>query len=175
MTETPRDSKKPNDQKPKFRFSFGYIVLILLGITIFNTFLPSQRPDSVPYSQFKTQVKQGAFEKVWLTSQFVVGDLKGDSSVTDAEGKKALFSGAKTISSRRPTEDRALLELLDETGVPYEVRVENTAFRDFLLTWILPLGLMFLLWSFLFKRMGPGTEVLKFGKNKSHSLSGYAT
>jgi cell division protease FtsH len=70
-------------------------------------------------------------------------------------------------------DDPDFIELLDARGVEYyAIPTNNSPLLGFLLSWILPLGLMFVLWRFLFKRMGGmGQNVLSFGKNRAQIVA----
>jgi cell division protease FtsH len=62
--------------------------------------------------------------------------------------------------------DPDLVKELDESKVDYTGRHENR-FLSSLLSWILPLGIFFLIWRFAMKKMGPGMGVMSFSKSKA--------
>ncbi len=82
----------------------------------------------------------------------------------------------KTVADKLPTEfifrtvrveDPKLVEDLEAAKVEF-VGVRPGFLSQFLLSWILPLGLMFLLWSFLSRRLGmAGQAAMSIGKNKA--------
>ncbi len=55
---------------------------------------------------------------------------------------------------------------LDEQKVNYSGFYESK-FLSTILSWILPIGLFFLIWRFAMKRMGPGMGVMSFSKSKA--------
>ncbi|MEZ6097839.1 MAG: ATP-dependent zinc metalloprotease FtsH [Pirellulaceae bacterium] len=64
-------------------------------------------------------------------------------------------------------EDPKLVEELEAAGVRYE-GVRPSFLSNLLLAWILPLGLMFLLWTFLSRRLGAaGQAVMNIGKSRA--------
>ena len=146
-------------------------MLGLGALLLFNLFNPPARPDKTSYSEIKQKIKDGAFKKVFITNSYVIGELKpkeGTEEQTKQKQNSFLKVAPPSLSAVRLVDDQDLLKLLDDNGVDYEFKVQNTAFRDFLLTWVLPIGLMVLLWSFLLRRMGgPGSEVMRFGKSKT--------
>lgn len=151
--------------KPKkFKSPIGVLPLILGALVLFSLFAPNDRPDNTPYSTLKEKIASGAFEKVTITDTHVVGELKANPSTS--QNPRKWYELPPSLSATRLEPDQKLIELLDAHKVPYEYKVQNNAFRDFILSWILPLGLMFLLWNFLLKKMGPGSEMMRFGKNK---------
>ncbi|HMQ10320.1 MAG TPA: ATP-dependent zinc metalloprotease FtsH [Oligoflexia bacterium] len=160
-----KNKKSPNPKRSPMQF-----LLIGLGLLlVINLFMSPSRPDKIPYSEFKTKIKEGAFKRVYFSDPYVVGELKEG---VEHESKFTAPSWMKiepSLSAVKVAEDKSLIELLDQQQIPYEHKIQNRAFRDFLLTWILPLGLMFFLWTLFMKRMGggPGSEIMRFGKSKN--------
>ena len=63
-------------------------------------------------------------------------------------------------------DDPDLVKELDEHKVDYSGHYESK-FLSSILSWILPIGIMFLIWRFAMKKMGPGMGVMSFGKSKA--------
>jgi len=169
MPQTNRNPKQP----PKRKMSLmSWIFLGIAAIFLFNILLPQQRLDKIPYSDFKELLRSGAFQSVELNDRMVVGLLKPEfkekRDPNSKEQKILNWAGVPdTKSALRPQDDQLLLKALDESKVRYEYKPENTALRDIFISWIFPMILIVALWGFLFRRMGPGTEVMTFGKSKS--------
>ncbi len=165
------NTKKRKPIQKRFRFSIGYLAVGLGAILLFNLFNPPPRPDVTSYSDIKQKIKQKEFKRIFLTEEYIIGELAKDPQASQdekqASGFKSFFRSKNSLSALKPANDPELLKLLDEIGTPYEIKRESTGFRDFLTTWILPFGLMVLIWSFILRRMGPGPEIMKFGKSKS--------
>ena len=64
-------------------------------------------------------------------------------------------------------EDPKLLEDLQSHGVNYRGEFGSSWLQNFLLNWIIPFGILVLLWGFIFRRMGGGAGVLNVGKSKA--------
>ncbi len=166
---------KPPPKGPtrRFRSPMTYVMLAVAAVLLFNLFNPPDRPDKIPYSEFKQKIRDKAFVGVVLTDKYAIGNLPEKKKPAPKAGEKeqkgfgSWFEVPPSLSSLRPTQDESLIKLLDETGTKYEVRVENNALRDFLLTWILPMVLIFFVWGFFLRRMGPGTEIMTFGKART--------
>ncbi len=157
------DLKRPKASKNKI---FPNIIWIGLGLfLLFNLLNPPKRPDQITYSEFKEKIAGGAFAKVQITEGLVIGELK--SQATASDDKPSLFNPPNTHSSTILMNDQELIKLLDQHKTAYEFKIQNNFLRDFLLSWVLPIGLMFLLWNFMFRKMGPGSSIMSFGKNKS--------
>lgn len=64
-------------------------------------------------------------------------------------------------------DDPKLVEDLEKAGVEF-VGVRPSLLSQFLLSWILPMGIMFLLWTMLSRRLGSaGQAVMNIGKSKA--------
>ncbi len=63
-------------------------------------------------------------------------------------------------------DDPNLVKELDEHKIDYSGRYESKLLGS-ILSWVLPLGIMFLIWRFAMKKMGPGMGVMSFGKSKA--------
>jgi cell division protease FtsH len=71
-------------------------------------------------------------------------------------------------------EDPDLIKDLNASGVSYRGDISGNWLRDFLLTWILPLAVLMLIWSFVFRRMGSGgagETFMSFGKSRAKIYS----
>jgi cell division protease FtsH len=111
----------------------------------------SGRVETIPYSQFKQYVDEGTIDSVIIGPDSIRGTLKG--------------TPVREFTAVR-VDDLDLVKVLDERGVGYSGQYENK-FLSGLLSWILPLGIFFLLWRFAMKKMGPGMGVMSFSKSKA--------
>jgi cell division protease FtsH len=66
-----------------------------------------------------------------------------------------------------PLRNDDLLKLLEEHGVTFRAEVESHWLRDFLDNWLLPIGIMVIIWAVIMRRMGQGPGVLNIGKSKA--------
>jgi len=132
-----------------------YFLMFLALISLFRMF-SAQPAEEIKYSRFKTLLAEKQVKDVVITGENIRGMLK--------EGDKEKPFVAVRI------EDPDLIKSLEAAGVSYEGRVTDTWLKDLLLTWILPLVLLVVIWSFLFRRMGaggPGETFMSFGKSKA--------
>jgi cell division protease FtsH len=134
---------------------YGLIALaIILSIQFANPFQPTE----ISYSEFLSRLNAGEVAKVTVTETQIEGTYQ-------AEDGEASF-----VTSRIPnTDDQELIDLLTTQGVEFSGRIENTFWRDFLLTWILPLGLIVFIWFFVFRRLSRrigGASPMSFGQSK---------
>ncbi len=143
----------------KFNFSIWYLVVVLLALFVAQAFLGGQHNLLVPYSQFKQMIADGKLSHVVITQEKIYGEARMDSAGTTAE---------KSFETNR-VEDPDLVKQLEEKGIPFEGRQESDWWKGFLLAWVLPFGIIFLLWSFFLRRMGGGGagSVMSFGKSRA--------
>jgi cell division protease FtsH len=135
-----------------------YLILALLFVSMFRLF--SEPPtEDIPYSAFKTLVAEKKVKDVVITRDHIRG-----VRVPDKGGDKE-----KPFAVVR-VEDNELVKNLDASGLPYRGEISDNWLRDFLLTWILPLAVLILIWSFVFRKMsagGPGETFMSFGKSRA--------
>ena len=86
-----------------------------------------------------------------------------------------LFGSAKAEEDKVKREfvvtrvdDRDLVQNLNSHNVEYSGKIESNWLGNFLANWIIPLGIIFVIWTLLFRRMGKGSSgVLNIGKNRA--------
>jgi cell division protease FtsH len=123
----------------RWRFSLIYILLGILVIYLLQTALVPG-PTQIEYSQFLRYVDQGRVESVSISATTIQGTLDDGSS----------FSTDHLID----VEDPDLLPTLRQQGV--EIEFQNPSGWVSLLSWIAPILILVLVWSFLFRRMAGG-------------------
>lgn len=166
-SKPPRKDSGPFGGLP-IKFSFSYIIVTLMMVSLFNYLLFRTDNTLVPYSTFKEKVESGEIKRVEIDLNYYTGyadakSLEPSSPVPAAAKPGAVF---KTV----PVSDPQFTALLDEKGVVYAASPrEGNAVLSFVLNWILPFGLMFFVWRFVMKRVqgGGNSNVLAFGQNKA--------
>jgi cell division protease FtsH len=150
--------RRPRKKMPmRMRFSLGYfIVTLLLMILIQNLFL-TETIQRIPYSEFKEFLRSGKVESVTLGQDDLRGLLK--------EGQESALGGTRLFSTVR-VEDPDLVNELEQQGVKYSGRYENTWVTT-LLSWVVPIVIFFGIWSLIFRRMSPGGTVMTIGRSKA--------
>ena len=151
----------------QFKFSIGYVVVMLVAVALLNFFIFQSDNTVIPYSVFKDKVRSGEIKRIEMEQAFYTGYLQAEGK----PGARILPQTARgpSIYKTVPVYDPTFTALLDEKGVVYaSVSREGNAVLSFILNWILPLAFMFIIWRVLFKRIGnPGGNVLAFGQNKA--------
>lgn len=67
-----------------------------------------------------------------------------------------------------PLTDPTLLEDLQQHGVTYQGKIESHFFSHLIGNWLLPFGILFLVWGWIMRKMGRGGPgFLNVGKNRA--------
>ena len=110
--------------------------------------------ETISYSQFKQYVAEGSLSDLIVSPDTITGTLKGKEKKPDEE----------FITVR--VDDPGLVADLDAHKVGYSGHYDSK-FLSSVLSWVIPLGIFFLIWRFAMKKMGPGMGVMSFGKSKA--------
>jgi cell division protease FtsH len=106
----------------------------------------------IPYSQFLQYLEQDQVDKVVVTENLINGTLKIND---EKSGKPREFV---TV----PLANNELAQLMEKHGVEYTVRHE-THWLGSVLSWVVPFALLFLLWSWMGKKMSGAGGFLNVG------------
>jgi len=175
---------RPTEKRP--RVSPWIYVAILAGLLVANMYFLSQAdPNEIEYGRFLEIIRQGYVAEVVIVDDAYVRGLYTQEAVDQGlvepgQPPKTLFSENDETARRRfvtvKPDDHELTTFLEnynasalesgDTPVDYGARRDENWMAG-LLTWMIPLGLIVLLWLFLLRRMNPGQQILNIGKNKA--------
>src|SRR5262245_48495826 len=116
-----------------------YSAVILAGIWVFQSVSHTDR--SIPYSRFRDLIARDRIVDVKLGSSKITGHFKRGDDVVEFE------------TNQLPNEDRELVTDLRTHNVKIESQPDNPTV-GILLTYVLPFGLIILVWFWMFRRMG---------------------
>jgi cell division protease FtsH len=163
---TPRFNPRGGDRRGQRQLTgrqssplwYGLAFLILLGVAQMYYLAPAGK--TIPYSEFKSLLKNGQVAEVTIGDQALRGTLKQD--VTGSDGK-----ATRQFSTTR-VEDPKLTEELEAKNVKYTGEVANHWLPDLLISWILPLIFIVAMWG-LFMRRVSGAEggVMSFARSRA--------
>jgi cell division protease FtsH len=130
-----------------------YVLGFLLLMALAQTWLLAPTGRQITYSEFKTAIRGGQVAEVVISEQTIRGTYKAE------------VNGSRNFSTAR-IEDPKLLEELDATSVRYTGEFVSRWLPE-VIGWVIPILLLFALWSFFFRRMG-GAEggVMSFARSK---------
>ncbi|WP_038073634.1 ATP-dependent zinc metalloprotease FtsH [Treponema sp. C6A8] len=154
--------KKSNKRRGDGRFPFWPILLVILfGLAVMDMFVFSKSDGLIDYSDFRAMVENGQIISVEIGENYFVG--YGPERVSDNNSApKGIQLFPVTQKTGRVYKTAAVLmgnfiELLDSKGVRYKFVVkQNSYLMQLLINLIIPFGIIFLMYFFLFRKMGGG-------------------
>ena len=151
----------------QFKFSLGYIVVLIVFMTLFNYVFLTKANPTIDFSEFKKKIETGEIKRVELDNNYYTGYTSATKDQTDLLTRRyaAPQAGYRTV----PVYDPEFVKLMDQKGVSYyAVSQEGNAMINFVFSWVLPFIIFFVIWRFFMKRIGNmGGNVLSVGQNKA--------
>ncbi|MBM4078334.1 MAG: ATP-dependent metallopeptidase FtsH/Yme1/Tma family protein [Planctomycetes bacterium] len=140
--------------KEPLRFSLWYIIIAVIALTVVQNYFLAPKIKDITYSEFKANVREGKVIecRVMQGEGMITGKLRED-------GNEVKFITAMVY-------DPDLVKELDAKGVKYAGQYGDTWLKNFILAWVLPMGLLILVWWLLFRRMGPARTAMSFGRSR---------
>jgi cell division protease FtsH len=176
------------NEKKRFRFSIGYVILafwvILVLQQIFGSYL---QPNRIAYSDFKQAVAASKIDDVAIGATTIRGRFKVEAGKAEAESPPAAgtppppthgpFPRAPGAAPPAPVgrpfdtvrvEDPELLHDLQRHGVRISGVVESTFWKD-ALSWLLPIALFVGFWAVVMRRVGQAGQngFMTVGRSKA--------
>ena len=155
-----KDKKKKNNGKKKMPF-WPILLLTLFVVAMAEFFIFPKSEDLIDYSDFKEKIERGEIKSVVISDSYFIGYGTVFETQTEAKGIK-LFN-APTVKSAVQYKTSAVLtqsflDFLEENNIHYKFAAkQNNWFLQLLLNLIVPFGLIFLMYFFLFRKMGGGS------------------
>ena len=142
------------DKNKRTQFSIFYVAAGLLLVLGLQWFLGGGTSTDVAYSDFKKALSQGKVQDLSV-------------SPTDIQGTMVSPSGQAIAFHTMRVDEPDLVKQLGDKGVKFTGRTQGS-FLGGILSWILPIGIMFVLWNLFMSRMGAGGQgVLSIGQSKA--------
>ena len=143
-----------------------YLVIIVLAITVVNTFFASANaPEELTLDDLESRIRDGQVVSVVIKqkSNVVVGELV----------ENALPSGGTSFKTPYPDGyEEELTRLLLANASDVQTDPENPSAIQWFLTTILPYVLIFGLFIFIFMQLqGGGNRVMSFGKSRAKQVT----
>jgi cell division protease FtsH len=149
-------------RKRQIRFSTAYLILGFLALYLFQIFVAQPQPRRLAYSEFLDEIRAGRLAEVNLTSTELIGVLKEDA---------AKQKGVKVLTATRlpGIDESPLVKELESQRVKVTGTIQvRSWWTDFLLSWIFPLALLFMFYSYGMWRVGQGPgSPLSLGKARA--------
>ena len=158
---------------------------VFLGVHLLWNWTPGGGQE-VEYSRFLDQVNQGLVKNVEIINGTRIEGTYAKSAVQSGKvepadpGSDLLGNPASGEERRRftttKTDDHDLTDFLREYNesagssgqeVAFSARQEENWLGN-LLVWLIPIGLLVVLWLYFMRKMSPGSQVLNIGKSKAN-------
>ncbi len=155
-----KNKNKKNNGKKKLPF-WPILLLTLFVVAMAEVFLFPKNDDLIDYSDFKEKIERGEIKSVVISDSYFIG--YGNVIETKAEGKGLKLFNAPSVKSAVQYKTSAVLtqsflDFLEENNIHYKFAAkQNNWFLQLLLNLVVPFGLIFLLYFFLFRKMGGGS------------------
>ncbi len=134
-----------------------FYVMVMMGSLWFWSGARQMTQEEIPYSEFLQHLDKAEVKEATLSDGIITGTL----SEIDPKTHKP-----REFVTERP-EDDALAQLLAQHGVKFSVVHQTHWLIDLLRGWVLPFGVLFLLWSWFARRLA-GRGLLNLGANRVH-------
>lgn len=175
------DPRQFRPQQSPFKWSplLVYILVMMGLVWLWQSAVSRSAYREIPYGEFKQYLRQGAVTNAILSPDVIYGQITSGASV--AEGKtnttnevagNKQSAASKGFSFRTVrVDDPDLVKELEAARVDFSgVRPSGTA--ALLLGWVVPIGLLVLVWFFISRRIrGAGESILSFGKSRARLVA----
>lgn len=161
-SESKKDDESPKNNKGKKRFPFWPILVLALIVVAVVEFLMVSKSDGlIDYSEFRNKVESGEIVYVELGEDTITG-YGPVLSTSEQTGKGLQLFSVQPQETRVQYRTKAVLmqsfiDVLDKKGVQYKfITKQNNVFLQLLINLIFPFGIIFLMYFFIFRKMGGG-------------------
>jgi cell division protease FtsH len=171
------------------RFSLIYYIVIFSGLVLLQGLFFGADARELDYNEFLNEIAEGKVEAVVITDREITGRFKKPDAKPDAKPGEPSDHKTEIDVPSKPTpwrlrweevkaeqarvfvvvrlDDPNLIQTLHQSKVDFRGQVENNFFKNLFLNWVLPFGLLFVVWGFIVRRMGGGPSALNIGRNKA--------
>ena len=155
-----KPEKKKSEPKPQASLLL-WMVVALVSLWFWQEVFVQSLVTTIPYSEFKQKVQSSEVVRCQIRETEIIGQIQ-----PEGKGEDDSFS-FRTVR----VEDPELVKQLTEKDVTF-LGKRPGMLSNFLANWVLPLLLLFMLWSFLARRFtSAGSSLLAFGKSKARLVA----
>lgn len=157
-----KGDNKPSGNGPQKGPPFWTILLVLAGVLIAVNMMFSSKPtDLIDFSEFRNLIDQGQIVRVELGENYFTGYTSHSAGASQPSRFGFMGMSLETESGGVYRTSGVLMEgfieFLDEKGVDYKfVTRQNNYLIQLLLNLVIPFGFIFLMYFFIFRKMGGG-------------------
>lgn len=154
-----KDKKNKNGKK---KLPFWPVLLItLFAVAMAEFFLFPKSDDLIDYTDFKAKIERGEIKSVVISDSYFIGyGTVIETNTGSGKGFKLFNVPSAKASVQYKTSavlTQSFLDFLEQNNIHYKFAAkQNNWFLQLLLNLIVPFGLIFLMYFFLFRKMGGG-------------------
>src|SRR5215831_10034939 len=194
-----RDSQKPGDPKRRPSVWTGplwYLPLMLILLWLWQSAVTQFAYKTIPYSEFKERLRKGGISECVVKETTIEGAFRptpapntpehSTNAVVKTTNAHAITTNAAEVAknnhqaepAEKPVyfrtvrvEDKDLVSDLEAARVSFRGE-RPSLLSQFMVAWLLPIGVMILIWIFISRRMGSaGESILSFGKSRARLVA----
>jgi cell division protease FtsH len=166
--------------------SYWYLPIMLLILWAWQSAVMQFAYHTIPYSEFKDRVRKGEITECTIKETTIEGSSKPKSGTEPAvDSTNIVAEKPATNPATSPNaagkndfffrtvrvEDPNLVKDLEAANVKF-LGERPSILSQLVLSWIIPIGIMVLLWTFISRRMGKaGESILSFGKSRARLVA----
>jgi cell division protease FtsH len=163
----------PKDKKYRPSPVWLFLATISLVVLVQNL-ISSPHVEVISYSQFKSLVKKALINDLVIRETTIDGNLQGGAAKEIFPPDKLKELSPDVLASKKllpfqtvRVEDPALTAELENAKIPFKGEVTSN-WLPTILSWVVPVALFFLMWSYLGRKMGAGSGgLMQIGKSKA--------
>ena len=172
---------KGGAKPPRWASPLWYLPIMFLLLWLWQSAVTQFAYRNIPYSEFKEYLQHREVLKCVIREDDIQGEIQpknANRSEATPSATTNATAAAKAAPSTKPflfrtvrVEDPKLVDELQSAGVNFQG--ERPGFMSqILVSWLVPIGIMVLLWSFIGRRLGSaGESILSFGKSKARLVA----
>jgi cell division protease FtsH len=169
--DRPEDGRVPSVRP----LMFWYLLMTLMLLWLWQDAARQVAFRTIPYSEFKSRLARGEVSECTVEQDEITGKVTSKPATGAASADKKVGTEAPFSFRSVRIEDPKLVEDLEKAGVEFS-GVRPGVLSQFLWAWLLPIGVIALLWWTLARRVGAaGESVLGFGKSRARLIAEKST
>ena len=156
----------PTGKFPQWGLPLWYIVVMLVLIAVWQSTLTQITVKEIPYSEFKERLNRGEIIDAKVGVADIQGTIKSNPKLPSLTNATPNLPADFAFRTTR-VEDPKLVDELERANVRF-LGTRPNALTQFIMAWLVPIGIMLLIWSFIGRRMkAAGESILTFGKSRA--------
>ena len=157
----PKPAKNADENQPQPGRALLLLLMLLGSLWLWQEVFVQSLVTTIPYSEFKQKIAASEVKSCQIRDDEIIGVLKPPGK-QEEEGR--------TFRTVR-VEDPELVQQLVEKKVDFTGKRPGVL-TNILANWVLPIAVLFFLWSFLARRFASdGSPLMAFGKSKARVVA----